>query len=67
MENTNLPKYLTPQELSKMLGVSVFTVYGWTSSRVIPFVKLGRLVRFEGSKITAWLKQKQIPCIGEFN
>jgi excisionase family DNA binding protein len=66
-ENANLPKYLSPAELSLMLGVSITTVYGWTSDRAIPFLKIGRLVRFEGLKINSWLKQKSIPCVTDFS
>ena len=61
--STNVPKYLSPQELALMLGVDITTVYGWTCKRKIPFLKIGRLVRFEGLKINLWLKQKSIPCI----
>ncbi|MFA5093476.1 MAG: helix-turn-helix domain-containing protein [Candidatus Omnitrophota bacterium] len=60
-------QYLSPQELALMLGVSITTIYGWTSDRTIPFLKIGRLVRFEGLKIASWLKQKSIPCVGDFS
>jgi excisionase family DNA binding protein len=63
----NFPKYLSPMELSLMLGVSITTIYGWTSDRTIPFLKIGRLVRFDYSKINNWLKQKSISCIGDYS
>jgi len=66
-KTTNLPKYLSPAELSLMLGVSITTVYGWTSDRTIPFLKVGRLVRFDYLKISNWLKQKSIPCVGDYS
>ena len=66
-EKLTIPKYLSPQELAGMLSVSVTTIYGWTSSRTIPFLKIGRLVRFEGSRISSWLKQKSIPSVGDFS
>lgn len=65
--STNVPKYLLPQELALMLGVSITTIYGWTSDRTIPFLKLGRLVRFEGLKINNWLKKKSVSCISDFS
>ncbi|MCG2706882.1 MAG: helix-turn-helix domain-containing protein [Candidatus Omnitrophica bacterium] len=63
----NLQKYLSPEELAVMLGVAKTTVYGWTSDRIIPFIKIGRLVRFDPIKISNWLKQKSIPCIKDLS
>ena len=60
-------KYLSPKELALMLGISVFTLYGYTSKRIIPYIKIGRLVRFDMAKINIWLKQKSIPCVGDFS
>lgn len=37
------------------------TVYGWTSRREIPFIKLGRLLRFDREVIEAWLAAKKVP------
>jgi len=60
-------KYLSPKELADMLGVDITTVYGWTSDRQIPFIKIGRLVRFDPIKINGWLKQKTVPSIRDFS
>ncbi|MGA9883928.1 MAG: helix-turn-helix domain-containing protein [Candidatus Acidiferrales bacterium] len=40
-------RLITIQEASKLLSVSVSTLYGWVWQRRIPFVKLGRAVRFD--------------------
>jgi excisionase family DNA binding protein len=63
----NFQKYLSPKELSDMLGVDITTVYGWTSDRQIPFLKIGRLVRFDLLKIDKWLKEKTIPSIKDLS
>jgi len=60
-------KYLSPKELADMLGVDITTIYGWTSDRQIPFLKIGRLVRFDPIKINGWLKQKTVPSIRDFS
>jgi excisionase family DNA binding protein len=52
---------LTPAQLCEWLGVSMKTVYGWTSRREIPFIKLGRLLRFDREVIEAWLAAKKVP------
>lgn len=40
-------RLVTIQEASKFLSVSVSTLYGWDWQRRIPFVKLGRSLRFD--------------------
>lgn len=51
---------LSPQKLAEYLGVSVGTIYGWRFQRLIPYVKVGRLVKFEPEKIKIWLDQKRV-------
>lgn len=60
-------KYLSPKELADFVGVSIATIYGWTSDRLIPYVKIGRLVRFDPVKIDRWLKERSIPSIKELD
>jgi len=56
-------KYLSPQELATMLGVSKLTVYGWTSRQQIPFYRIGRLVRFRPEEVERWLTERKVePC-----
>lgn len=38
---------LTVQEAAKFLSLSVSTLYGWVWQHRIPFVKIGRAVRFD--------------------
>ncbi len=38
---------LNIRQASQLLGVSVSTLYGWVWQRRIPFVKVGRTVRFK--------------------
>lgn len=53
-------KYLTPEELAEMLGVSKLTIYGWTSRRAIPFYRIGRLVRFRQEDVDSWIQENKI-------
>lgn len=42
-------------ELARELGVSRHTIYSWVAQRRIPYLKVGRLLRFERRAIAAWL------------
>ncbi len=45
---------LTKKESAKFLNVSVKTIDKKVQMNEIPFMKIGRLVRFSKSKILAW-------------
>jgi len=46
--------------LADYLGISPDTVYTMVSQRRIPYVKVGRLLRFDLKVIEEWIKQKTI-------
>jgi excisionase family DNA binding protein len=48
--------------VSQQLGVSVKTIYGWVYLRQIPYVKMGRLVKFDPSDIKKWIETKKSRC-----
>ena len=52
-------KLIGIKELSKQLDIPVGTIYSWTSMKVIPFYKVGRLVKFEEAEIEKWLEQRK--------
>lgn len=52
-------RFMNIHELSEFLGVCVNTIYSWGSQRKIPFVKVGRLLRFDRQKIEAWLSERE--------
>lgn len=47
-------------DLAKYLSVSKETVYGWTSRKKIPFIKMGRLIRFLKPDIDAWMQKNKV-------
>jgi excisionase family DNA binding protein len=49
---------LTVAEVAAQLGVSVHTVYSWVAQRRLPFLKVGRLLRFDARTIEAWLHEQ---------
>lgn len=53
-------KLLSPIELSEALGISIETIYAWTSQKRIPYVKMGKLVRFSRTEINRWLSDRRV-------
>lgn len=48
------------EEVSYMLEISVNTAYSWVSQRKIPFVKCGRLTKFDVQEIEKWIKKNSV-------
>jgi excisionase family DNA binding protein len=48
------------RELSRLTGLSVNTLYSWVSQGKIPFVKWGRLTKFDLQAIDEWIKENTI-------
>jgi excisionase family DNA binding protein len=46
-EENTAPRLVTVNDAARYLAVSVSTLYGWVYQRKIPFVKVGRALRFE--------------------
>lgn len=44
------------RDASKILSVSTSTLYGWVWQRRIPFIKIGRSVRFEISDLEKFIQ-----------
>ena len=55
-------RFIGVKELSQYLDIRVNTVYSWVCLRKIPYVKIGRLVKFDLKEIDKWvLHFKQEP------
>ena len=53
-------RLLNIQEASTYTGLSVHTLYTMTSERRIPFVKVGRLTKFDREMLDKWIKQQTV-------
>jgi excisionase family DNA binding protein len=61
-EMTSRERLLTIREAAQYLAVSVSTLYGWVWQRRIPFVKIGRALRFDLHDLAAFIEaNKQTP------
>lgn len=46
--------------LSRAIGVKRKTIYSWVHTRQIPYVKVGRLVKFDVADIDAWVQSRKV-------
>ena len=55
-----MEKLLDISEVSDTIGVQINTLYSWIHQKKIPYIKIGRLVKFKPSDIDEWLKENSI-------
>ena len=48
------------QEAARYTGIKATTLYKWVSQRKIPYIKMGRLVKFDPVKLEEWIKQQTV-------
>ena len=53
-------RLLDISEVAAYTGLSVHTIYTMVSQRRIPYVKVGRLVKFDEAMLQAWIKQHTV-------
>ena len=56
-------RFLGIEELAQYLGIAKGTAYIWVCRRAIPYVKIGRLVKFDLQEIESWLKERRVKTI----
>ena len=56
MESRSESALITVQDAAKFLAVSTSTLYGWVWQRRIPFVKVGRALRFEQAELQKFIQ-----------
>lgn len=54
------PRLVSIQDCSVYMGLSVHTLYTMVSQRRIPFVKVGRLVKFDLALLDAWIVKRTV-------
>jgi len=52
------PLVLQPREVARLLGISVRTLWRWTHEGRVPYIRIGRTVRFPYAVLTAWLEEQ---------
>ncbi len=57
--------YLTARQVAEMTGISLDTLARWRSRRQrVPYLKIGRAVRYERAEVLAYLEQCRVPVSG---
>lgn len=51
---------LSIAEVSQKLRIKANTLYSWVNQRKIPYLKVGRLVKFDSKDIENWLNAQKI-------
>ena len=59
-----LSRLLTPQETAGLLGLAVGTLAVWRCTRrvVLPFVRAGRLIRYDPRDVAAFVASRREPA-----
>ena len=65
MAQTDIEKQrqISPKELAEHYGISVRTVTNWKSAGVIPFIRVGRVFRFDLSEVEEALLKFKVNAI----
>ncbi len=53
-------RYLGIKDCAQYLGLKENTLYTWVHMRRIPYVKMGRLVKFDIKKLDEWIKEREV-------
>jgi excisionase family DNA binding protein len=59
---STLPQLLTIDQLAEQLGITVRHVRRLIAERRVPYLKVGKLVRFDPAEIAGWLDGSRITC-----
>jgi excisionase family DNA binding protein len=59
-DGTRLRKLMGVGDTAQYVGLSVHTVYTMVSQRRIPYVKVGRLVKFDQVQLDAWIQKNTV-------
>lgn len=57
-------RLLNIREVAEYTGLSVHTLYTMVSQRRIPYVKAGRLTKFDLKTIDAWIERNSVKTLG---
>lgn len=65
-EEISYKKLLTVSEVAEYLAVARQTIYNMVSERKIPFIKLGKAVRFDMKDVNALIEKGKVEAVNEW-
>jgi excisionase family DNA binding protein len=63
-DNTNTDGLLTVAEAARFLAISVAGMRRLQQRRLVPFIKVGRSLRFAGADLRAYVARRRVESIG---
>jgi excisionase family DNA binding protein len=57
-----VPRLLTIDQLAEHLGITTRHVRRLIAERRVPYLKVGKLVRFDPGEIAGWLDGRRVTC-----
>ncbi len=58
--NENLPQFLTIDELAGQLAITERHVRRLVAEKRVPYLKVGRLIRFDADEIMEWIETRRV-------
>jgi excisionase family DNA binding protein len=65
IDTNQIPELMTIEQLAQRLGITVRHVRRLVAERRMPYLKVGRLVRFDTREVTEWLDTQGRPPVGQ--
>ena len=59
-------RLLDIKDVAVYTGLSIHTLYTMVSQRRIPYVKLGRLTKFDREQLDKWIKQQTVMPVAKW-
>lgn len=53
-------RFIGIEDLSQYLGLTKGTLYVWVCQRRIPYLKIGKLLKFDIIEIQDWIEDKRV-------
>lgn len=57
----NTPQLIDAREAASLLGIHLSTLYTWCEEERVPFVRLGRALRFDPTDLQRWIDDHRVP------